>query len=121
MPGPPTAITRGPTFAHLLRRECELAFYIEDEFGDRKQSLVFFGVQAYKFTHLAALSVEMIEIAYGRLVDLIDSAWLEEVSRRATKYYNLRNRVTSPLRHLAICFDDGPYFEFICEGFRPHS
>jgi hypothetical protein len=119
MPVPPTAITRGPTFAPLPRRQCELSFYVEAEPGDKKESLLFDGVEAYKSTYRAALSAEMISAAYGKLVDLGESQWLGEIAPKAAGYYTKVKKTPPVLRHLAICFDDGPCFEIICAGFNP--
>ena len=121
MPVPASAITRGPTFTSLPKRQCELSFYVEAETGDRKISLIFDDVEAYKCTYLAASSLEMIKAAYGRLADLDESLWLTEISQRTRGYYTRIKKTPPPLRHFAIYFDDGPCFEIICTGFRPVS
>lgn len=121
MPVPPTAITRGPVFRPLPRRQCELSFYIEADTGDKKESLLFDGVEAYKCTYMAALNAEMISAAYGKLVDLGKSPWLGEISQKARGHYTKVKNTPPVLRHLAICFDDGPCFEIICAGFNPPS
>jgi hypothetical protein len=118
MPVPPTAITRGPTFTPLPSRQCELSFYVEAETADEKKSLMFDGVEAYKCTYLAALSADVISAAYGELVDLGESQWLAEISQKATVHHRKVKKTPPPLRHLAICFDDGPCFEIICVGFN---
>ncbi|MFO1114440.1 MAG: hypothetical protein U1E28_02050 [Beijerinckiaceae bacterium] len=119
MPVPPTAITRGPNFKALPRRQCELSFYIEVETGDKKESLLFDGVEAYKCTYLAALNVEMINATYGKLVDLGETEWLSEIVKVSTVYYTKSKKTPPSLKHFAICFDDGPCFEIVCVNFNP--
>ena len=103
----------------LPRRQCELSFYVEAESGDKKVSLLFAGVEAYRCTYMAALNADMITAAYGKLVDLGESQWFNEVSQKTTGYYTKAKKTPPVLRHLAICFDDGPCFEIVCEGFNP--
>ena len=119
MPVPSSALTRGPSFAALLKRECELSFYIETDDGDRKAGILFDGVESYKCTHMTARSVEMINTAYDKLVRVGDSSWLAEVKANSAEYYAKRQGAPKELQHLIICFDDGPCYEFICVGFKP--
>lgn len=118
MPISPTAITRGPAFIPLSRRRCELSYYVEAEIGDQKKSLIFDGVEAYKCTYRASLSADMIKAAYGKLVDLGRSQWLIEINQKSDGYYTKVKKIPPTLRHLAICFDDGPCFEIICATFN---
>jgi hypothetical protein len=117
MPVPSSALTRGPNFAALLKRQCELSFYVESDEGDRKTGILFDGVEAYKCTHMTALSIEMINTAYDRLVRFDNSPWLSEVKINSDSYYVKRLGAPKELQHLMICFDDGPCYEFICVGF----
>jgi hypothetical protein len=119
MPVPSSALTRGPAFAVLLKRQCELSFHIETDDGDRKAGILFDGVEAYKCTHMTARSVEMINLAYDKLVSLDDSPWLAEVNANCASYYMKRQGAPLNLQHLMISFDDGPCYEFICVGFKP--
>jgi hypothetical protein len=119
MPVPSSALTRGASFAALLKRECELSFYIEGADGDKKAGIVFDGVEAYKCTYMTARSVEMINVAYDKLVRLDGSPWLAEVKANSSEYYTKRLGAPKQLQHLIICFDDGPCYEFICVGFKP--
>ena len=119
MPVPSSALTRGLSFAALLKRECELSFYVESEDGDKKTGILFDGVEAYKCTHMTARGVEMINTAYEKLVLIDGSPWLEEVKAISSAYYTKRQGTPKELVHLMICFDDGPCYEFICIGFRP--
>lgn len=119
MPVPSSALTRGPIFAALLKRECELSFYFERGDGEKKTGIIFDGVEAYKCTHMTARSVDMINTAYDKLVRIDDSPWLAEVKANSYEYYAKRQPTPRELRHLMICFDDGPCYEFICTGFKP--
>jgi hypothetical protein len=105
----------------LLGRQCELSFYIESDDGDRKAGILFDDVEAYKCTHMTALSVEMINAAYDRLVRLENSPWLSEVKANSASFYRTRQGAAKDLQHLMICFDDGPCYEFIRGGFKPYQ
>lgn len=119
MPVPSSALTRGPRFAALPKRECELSFYVESDDGDKKAGILLDGVEAYKCTHMTARSVEVINTAYDKLVRLDDSPWLAEVKANSLEYYTKRQGAPKELQHLMISFDDGPCYEFICVGFKP--
>ena len=119
MPVPSSALTKGPSLTALLKRECELSFYVETDDSEKRVGILFEGVEAYKCTHMTARSVEMINTAYDRLVRLDASPWLAEVSANSAEYYAKRQGSLKELQHLMICFDDGPCYEFICVGFKP--
>ena len=72
--------------------------------------LRFHDVAALRCTYLPALSADLIRSAYDKLVDIRSSAWLSEAN-------SIRPDAQESLRHLRICFDDGPCFEFLCRGF----
>lgn len=115
LPVPATALAKGPTFAMLMKRQCEISFHIEGDDGDTpKISLLFDGVEAYKCTCLTSCTAEMFNTAYGKVVRLESSSWLKDVLKVS------EGRSTSPrdLQHLMICFDDGPCYEFICRDFK---
>ena len=117
-PVPPTALLNDPNFAVLPRRRCELSFSIErDDGGWKLLGLVFEGVEAFQCTcYVAALSLDQIK-AYGRLVDVGASGWLSQIQQRLAEY-SVKAKLPAPtLKHMAICFDDGPCYEFICTGF----
>lgn len=116
LPIPSSALTRGPSFVALLQRRCELSYYVETETGDRKAGIIFEGVEAYKCTYMTALTVEMIETAYDKLVSLDNSSWLAEIRESSHAYY-VRRKGLPHLQHLMICFDDGPCYEVICVNF----
>jgi hypothetical protein len=79
--------------------------------------LRFDGVEAYKCTHMTSLSAGMIEAAYGRVADLGATRWLAELSKHYERYWESHRIAPPGLRHLMVCLDDGPCYEFICIGF----
>lgn len=114
-PVPSTAFHREARFKVLLGRTCALTFECED--SDDKMvsiSLLFEGVEAFKCTYYYACTVEMIETAYDKVVDVSSSSWLTDIKTQLIR----SERSTSDLRHLMIYFDDGPCYEFICRAFR---
>jgi hypothetical protein len=115
---PSTALLAGPVFTPLPRRRCELSFELEGPKGEPTNMRLWFdGVEAYKCTYLTSLGVEMIEAAYDRLVDRGATPWLAELSKRYESYWELHRVAPPGLRHLMVCFDDGPCYEFICTGY----
>ena len=98
----------------LPNRECLLSFSYENFEGEFKPAAVLIsGIEAFRCTYLTSLTVEMIESAYDRLVDMGESQWLREVKSAGDS-----SRHSASLKHLRICFDDGPCYEFICVAFR---
>ena len=119
LPVPSTALTRGPNFRELAKRNCELEYYVETEDGgDRREAVIFEGVEAYKCTYLTALTVEMIKTAYDKIVRISPSQWLAEVKRSNALFYQNLPQAPKEPQHLMICFDDGPCYEFICIDFK---
>ena len=113
LPVPASALIRGPTFVALGKRRCELSFSVEGEQGETQAvGLRFEGVEAYKCTYLTSCSAQIFNTAYGKLVRLESTQWLNKI---------LMNYKASPksneLQHLMICFDDGPCYEIICVSF----
>jgi hypothetical protein len=114
LPVPATSLYRGPFFCSLPKRRCEISFEIEEDGGAlSKVTLVFDGVEAYRCTYLSSLSANVIKAAYGKLVQVDESPWVAEISQ----VYDKGGRTSKDLKHLMICFDDGPCFEFICLEF----
>jgi hypothetical protein len=111
-PAPSSGFLEGVSFKVLPKRTCALSFQYESLEGQMETcELRFVGVEAFKCTYLTSLTVEMIESAYDRLVDLGASQWLHEVKDV------FKTQGASPaLKHLRICFDDGPCYEFLCSG-----
>jgi hypothetical protein len=71
-------------------------------------ALSFEGTELFSCTYLTSLTAEMIQLAYGKLVDLGKTELLNRTSIKSKK---------NGLRHLMICFDDGPCYEVVCKGF----
>lgn len=119
LPVPASALFRGPYFVILPKRSCEISFEIEDESGTIvRRALTFESVNAHKVTYLSSLDPQLVKSAYGRLVDLGNTPWLVEISQRSAAYCTRAKMAAPALRHLAICFDDGPCFEIICAGYK---
>jgi hypothetical protein len=119
IPVPATGLVRGPDFKQHPQRQSEISFSIEGEDGSEKWlSLFFEGVQAHKCTYLYSLSAEMMRTAYGKVVSIEDSDFLRAIRGRYNEYCHKSNLVPKNLQHFMICFDDGPCYEFVCEGFK---
>lgn len=117
IPVPATALINDPLFSQLSKRQCSLSFGIEDDENDSLKliTLLFEGVEAFRCTYLTGLTVEMINTAYGKLVDLDETGWLKEIKQLSKE----KGKPPHGLTHMMICFDDGPCYEFICSGFQP--
>lgn len=114
LPVPSSGRTNGPDLGVEPGRTHTLTFECENYEGSICASeLRFSDVKAFRCWYLHALTAEMIETSYDRLVDLGDTEWLREVKEEAATYAEGGN-----LRHLRICFDDGPCYEFACVDFR---
>jgi hypothetical protein len=104
----------GVVLRELPARTGVLSFQSEgDDGGWESSELRFYGVEAFKCTYLHALTSEMISSAYDKLVDMGSSQWLGEVNA-----VRARLGLTTSLKHLRICFDDGPCYEFLCAAFE---
>ncbi len=57
------------------------------------------------------MRAEVIKLAYDRLVDLGETDWLTGLRTGSEQAHF---GVGKSLRHLAIFFDDGPFYEFVC-------
>ena len=118
LPVPSSGLTREPYFS-VSGRGCELAYYVETEDGDRKETLTFEGVEAFKCTYLTACTIEMVKTAYDRVVRMDHSPWRAEVKKSRDLFYqNYPKPPKEELQHLMIFFDDGPCYEFICVDFK---
>jgi hypothetical protein len=115
LPVPATALVEGPTFTVLPKRACAISFLIEGENDKNSEiSLVFEGVEAFKCTYYSSCTTEMINTAYGKLVELQQSAWLTDI---LIIFQGKKNFQPRDLHHLMIYFDDGPCYEIICSKF----
>jgi hypothetical protein len=123
LPVPATAITRGPCFNVLPKRQCEISFSIDAENGgERTITLLFEGVEAFKCTYPAAIRSighQLFREAYANLIRLEDSPWLAEIGKARSEYHAGMPTQPRAVQHFMICFDDDPCYEIICEEFRP--
>lgn len=94
-------------------REIGIEYAYEDDAGERKETLVFEGVEAFRCRYLTALGAECLE-AYDAINDRGATPWLKEVKDAVDAH----GADSSGLKHLMITFDDGPCYEFVCRGHR---
>jgi len=97
----------GPTLTEHAGREYSIAC----TWDDIRVRLVFSDVRVVNCRHYGAISLSMID-AYDHVVEYESSQLLTD-----TRQLIGRMMDAGQYRHLAICFDDGPYYEFICKGF----
>ncbi|MBB6429265.1 hypothetical protein [Algisphaera agarilytica] len=109
----PSSSGSGAQFRTLLRREIELSLTGED---GQSAKLRFQGVVAYRCFYTPSLTAEMVHLAYDSIVDLGKTEELTAIQMRSDKWHNAHNQSVE-LKHLLTCFDDGPCYEFFCEGF----
>lgn len=115
LPIPSSHFTRGAKLATLPQRRCELMWSVEGEgTAEVQQSLVFDGVESFRCTYHKAVAATNIRTAYDKLIELEGSAYLMEI--RGELEAN-DPAIVQSLRHLAIYFDGGPYFEFIAKDY----
>src|SRR5262245_521123 len=101
-PSPSSSFLEGVTLQQLPRRVCALSFRHEGaESLMESCEIRFHEVVAFRCTYLPALTVEMIQSAYDKLMDMDTTSWLVEVNAVLVS-----TGMTAPLRHLRICFDD---------------
>jgi hypothetical protein len=116
LPVPATQI-QWPNFIERPRRECELSLETDEELGVSQRFYIRFeGVEVYRCTYMTSMTAEMIEAAYGKLVQLGMTQWLTEVLKTYRDYCAHANVAAKELQHVMICFDDGPCYEVICAG-----
>jgi hypothetical protein len=77
-----------------------------------EQSLSFSGVVAHRCIYDVLCEGELITLAYDNLVDLGETNWLAALRAGSEKVHFGGGK---SLKHLAIFFDEGPCFEFVCE------
>lgn len=113
-PSPSSGFHEQAVLDILPKRVCSLSFSFEGDLGvPERVQLLFEGVVAFKCTYMYGLTVEMIASAYDRVVELPASPWLVE-AKSGRMPLHAKERV----RHLRVCFDDGPCYEFLCTEFR---
>jgi len=89
-------------------------FYEDDDDNVVSLKMLFDGVEAFKCTYYMACTLNMSSMAYDRVVDLGPTEWLTQIQSQLVE----SQEDATGLRHLMICFDDGPCYEFICRSFR---
>lgn len=110
-PSPSSSFRSGVAFKTLPKRSSVLIFEYEGpDDGWLRMELKFIEVVALRCTYLPALTAELIQSSYDSLVDMGLSPWLAEV-------LGDHSGQLSGLRHLRICFDDGPCYEFLCREY----
>ena len=115
----PSSGASGTKFEELPTGDWAIVFPdIAGEGAANDFTFIFSGVEAFQCTYFNAITP--IPGAYDSLVNVENSEWLASIKKQMA----IHKRDTSQLRHLAIGFDDGPQYEFICKAFRvedPHS
>ena len=116
LPVPSTALVKSPEYHQGLRRSDVISCEYEDAVRQEvvKLSLIFKDTWAVKITYYTANEAPIIPIAYDKVVDFGDTTWLKMI--KSTIATNRGSFET--LRHFGIFFDDGPFYEFICESFQ---
>jgi len=117
LPKPSTYFVEGPRFSP--GNSSSLTWTYEDtsdknptsQVGIFEQRLIFSGVQAYRCTYSLLTKSEIVKLAYDTVTDLGATDWLSELLSRS---YEI-DKKQKTLRHVAIFFDEGPCYEFICE------
>jgi hypothetical protein len=110
LPVAASSILHSPTFEVMPSRQCRLTILVEsEEYEVQKIVLNFFGVEYYSSTYMSSCDPDMINKSYGRLISISDSSLLIQI--------NSRGNNEKSLSHLAIFFDDGPLYEFVCKEF----
>jgi hypothetical protein len=81
--------------------------------GIIREELIFEGVVAFKCTYNGICGAEIIRAAYNNLVDFGQTDWLTTLKRASEDHYFI---VSESLKHTGIFFDEGPFYEFVCES-----
>jgi len=119
LPVPSTSFVAGPTFqpggTSILRwtYESDSEFVAVPFGGIIEQSLNFGGVVGYRCTYDVLCEVELITLAYDRLIDLGETNWPVTLRAGSERAHFGGGKL---LKHVAIFFDQGPCYEFVCEG-----
>jgi len=119
-PEPPTNLIKGPVFRDVpgIFRQRKgmftLTYVTRHEGRVVTEELQFIEPMAYAYYSLFTVPSDA-STAYGKVVEIAGSSLLREIKSRIESRPS--GISTSELRHLAVLFDDGPYYDFICEGF----
>lgn len=108
-PVPSTAYLREPRLLCHPKRRYVLELSWEADKAVAECRIEFSDVEAVRVTHLWSLSDEMLTSSYDRLVEVSPSDWA-----KSAMGVQRGRPVSVLLKHVRICFDDGPCYEFIC-------
>ena len=112
-PKPSSGFLKGTSVQLRPKREIAITFEFEGEDEEvYSGELIFSEVVHYRTTFLAALSAEVIQEAYDRVVDVGNSRELQEIV-----FAIHANGRQADVRHYRVCFDDGPAFDFVASSF----
>jgi hypothetical protein len=114
-PAPSSGFERGGvSFAKTPERGAQLTFFYETDDGiEQVVRVKFSGVQIYKCTHMEWCAPNDISKFYDTLI-CMDG---DDLSRGTFKDDVTRGHGIGTMRYYAIYFDDGPLYEFLCDGF----
>jgi hypothetical protein len=113
-PHPSSGFLNGVALEMLPARACDLVFQYENEVGCLfTVALHFYNVVAFRCAYLPALSTDDLSGSYDQLIETDESDWLTQAADVMTN-----TGVSARLRHFQICFDAGPCYEFLCEGYE---
>jgi hypothetical protein len=121
LPVPSTSFVSGPELKDGRTSVLSWAYEGDSEFvkppqdGMVHQALTFEGVVAFRCTFNLFCGSDIINIAYNKLVDLGETEWLISLKGASQRHHI---GASESLKHVAIFFDEGPCYEFICEGVR---
>lgn len=118
LPIPSTSFVKGPRLNPGFESELTWSYEGDSEFvrdfrrGTVIQTLTFCGVVAYKCSYGFSCGSDLVKTAYDSLVDLGGTDWLRTVRAAASSDPSTGGEC---LKHVAIFFDEGPCYEFICK------
>ncbi len=119
-PEPATSILKGPVYRSVpgkfrqQRGMSTLTYAVKHQGQIIIEELQFIETVAYSYYSLFAIPPTAVP-AYAKVIDIADSSLLQEIKSRIESRPS--GKSTSDLRHLAILFDDGPYYDFIRRDF----
>ena len=118
LPASSTDLIDGPHLAELSKRHVRIWFRYDDDGETLNSEILFEGVEAFKCTYMTSVAVNLINVAYNKLVDMGKTTWLDDVMLINSEYIKHTGQNLPTLRHLAIYFDDGPCYEVVCKTFK---
>lgn len=119
LPVPSTSFVSGPDLKQGRTSVLSWTYEGDSQFarppqeGMIRTDLRFEGVVAFKCTYGVLCGAGIINVAYNKLVDLGQTEWLTNLRHRSEGHYFIS---PESLKHVGIFFDEGPFFEFICES-----